>query len=105
MGPVRRRVVPGEPQEQLAGRQLLVIHGTLDKTTSPQASRQFVQQVRPLTTAAGWIGLTGSGHGLLRRGRLVNQLTAAFVLNAAFGTALASPLEQAFRGTGTVLTL
>jgi predicted esterase len=98
-------LVPGEPQEQVAGRRLLVVHGILDKTTSPRASRQFVQQVRPLTVAAGWIGLNGSGHGLLRRGRLVNQLTTDFVLNVAFGAPLAGSLEQVLRGSGTELTL
>jgi pimeloyl-ACP methyl ester carboxylesterase len=98
-------LVPGEPQDQVAGRRLLVIHGILDKTTSPRASQEFVRQVRPLTTTAGWIGLAGSGHGLLRRGRLVNQLTADFVLNAAFGAPLAGPLEQVLGGNGAELTL
>jgi predicted esterase len=98
-------LVPGEPQEQLAGDRLLVVHGTMDKTTSPRASRQFVEQVRPITTEAGWIGLNGSGHGLLRRRRLVNQLTSDFVLSAAFGGALSGAVADALAGHGTAITL
>jgi hypothetical protein len=84
---------------------LLVIHGTMDKTTSPRASREFVQQVRPIARGAGWIGLTGSGHGLLRRGRLVNELTSDFVLNAAFEAPLAGIAGRALAGAGTEIVV
>jgi pimeloyl-ACP methyl ester carboxylesterase len=98
-------MLPGEPEAQLAGRQLLVIHGTVDKTTSWRNSRTFVQQVRPIAAEAGWIGLRGSGHGLLRRGRLVNELTAEFVLHSAFGAPVAGPVAQAIGGRGSDITI
>jgi dienelactone hydrolase len=98
-------LIPGEPQGQLAGRQLLVLHGTVDKTTSWRGSRQFVQDVRPLASGAGWIGLRGSGHGLLRRGRLVNELTAEFVLHVAFGAPVTGAVAQAMAGRGTAITI
>jgi pimeloyl-ACP methyl ester carboxylesterase len=98
-------LVDGEPQEQMLGRRLLVIHGTVDKTTSWRASRTFVRQVRPLTTDAGWVGLRSSGHGLLRRSRLVNELTAEFTLHAAFGQPLTGPLAEVMAGRGTEISI
>ncbi len=98
-------LVADEPYEQLAGRRLLVIHGTMDKTTSWRESRKFVEQARPLALQAGWIGLHGSGHGLLRRARTMHRLTAGFVLHAALGAPLAGPAAQALAAGGTQIAV
>ena len=46
--------LPGtEPVEQLTGRDLVVMHGTRDKTTSPRASLRFVGPRRPVGRARG----------------------------------------------------
>jgi pimeloyl-ACP methyl ester carboxylesterase len=98
-------LVPGEPHEQFEARRLLVVHGTVDRTTSWRGSRSFVREVRPIAIESGWIGLHGSGHGLLRRSRLVNELTADFVLHAAFGVAPTGAVAQALSGRGTEISI
>lgn len=82
-------VPPGEPIEQLRGRRLLVVHGLRDRMTSQVASRELVDAVRGLEGGAAeatCINLRRSGHAMLRRFPLWNELTTEFVLHAALGT-------------------
>ncbi len=72
--------LPGtEPVEQLAGRDLAVLHGTRDLTTSPRASAGFVERAAPLTRRTACVQVPWSGHGMLARASLWHRLTAAFV--------------------------
>ena len=80
-------ITPGEPQNQLAGRRLLVVHGTRDRITSAPESRRYVQAVRPITAEALFVGLSGSGHAMVRRARRWNRLTTDYVLHAGLGIA------------------
>jgi pimeloyl-ACP methyl ester carboxylesterase len=72
--------LPGtEPVEQLAGRDLVVVHGTRDKTTSPRASVRFVERAAPIVRRVACVQVPWSGHGMLLRAELWHQLTADFV--------------------------
>lgn len=72
--------LPGaEPVEQLAARDLVVLHGTRDATTSPGASQRFVERAAPLTRRVTCLRVPWSGHGMLLRARLWHRLTAGFV--------------------------
>jgi dienelactone hydrolase len=72
--------LPGtEPVAQLAGRDLVVLHGTRDLTTSPRASARFVARATPLARRAVCLSVPFSGHGMLARASLWHRLTAAFV--------------------------
>ena len=72
--------LPGrEPVEQLAGRDLVVVHGTRDKTTSPRASVSFVERAAPIVRRLACVQVPWSGHGMLLRAELWHQLTADFV--------------------------
>jgi len=97
-------VVPGDAIEQLIGRRLLVLHGPRDRWTSAKASRKLVELVRGLAsirgggqTEATFIGLPGTGHGMFRRLRTWNALSAEFVLHAAVGRPPTEPLADAIR--------
>jgi len=71
--------LPGaEPVEQLAGRDLVVLHGTRDLTTSPRASAHFVARAVPMTRRAVCLRVPWSGHGMVTRASLWHRLTAAF---------------------------
>ena len=72
--------LPGtEPVEQLAGRDVVVLHGTRDLTTSPDASGRFVARARPVARRAQFLRVPWSGHGMLLRASTWHRLTAAFV--------------------------
>jgi len=98
-------VVPGDAIEQLIGRRLLVLHGPHDRMTSAKASRKLVELVRGLApirgggrqTEATFIGLRRTGHGMFRRLRTWNVLSAEFVLHAAVGAPPTEPLADAIR--------
>jgi pimeloyl-ACP methyl ester carboxylesterase len=86
--------LPGtEPVEQLAERDVVVLHGTRDLTTSPTASARFVARAAPLARRAVCLHVPWSGHGMLLRASTWQRLTAAFVAaiadRASFDRALA----------------
>ncbi len=72
---------PGEPVEQLAGRRVLVAHGTADGITNPQETWAYVQRARTVTQVAA-IEVRDGDHPMLRRARLW-QAIAAEVARAA----------------------
>jgi predicted esterase len=93
----------GEPRAPLRDRRLLVVHGVRDRITSPQASRHFVDDVRPIARETTYVALRGTGHALLRRGGLCNELLAGFVLHAALGIEPRGALAGAIEGGDVVL--
>jgi pimeloyl-ACP methyl ester carboxylesterase len=88
--------LPGvEPVEQLAGRDLVVLHGTRDLTTSPDASARFVARAAPLTRRAVCLRVPWSGHGMVLRASTWQRLTAAFVAAIVDDASFDRPLELA----------
>lgn len=67
-----------EPTGQLAGRRLLLAHGTRDKITSPRSSFEYAVRARAEGHDVARIVLPGSGHTLLTRARDWNRLVVAF---------------------------
>lgn len=71
--------LPGdEPTAQLAGRRLLLAHGTRDQVTSPRSSYEYAARARAEGHDVARIVLPGSGHTLLSRARDWNRLVLAF---------------------------
>ncbi len=88
--------LPGtEPVGQLAGRDVAVLHGTRDRTTSPRASAQFVTRAVPLARRAVCLHVPWSGHGMLSRASTWHRLTAAFVAAIADDAPFERPLVLA----------
>jgi predicted esterase len=97
-------VTPNEPYKQVVGRRLLVVHGTRDRTTSAKNSRALVDAVRADSDVdATWVHLRGSGHGMLRRAGLWNELTADFVLQTGLGVLPGARLAQAIEAGDSVI--
>ncbi len=64
----------GEPIiANVSGRWLLVAHGDADRTTSPQASLDFVQRAIAAGARARHVIVAGEGHALLRHPRWWNR--------------------------------
>jgi dienelactone hydrolase len=88
--------LPGtEPIEQLAGRDLVVLHGTRDRTTSPRASARFVTRAVPVARRSVCLHVPWSGHGMLSRASTWHRLTAAFTAAIADDAPFDRPLELA----------
>jgi pimeloyl-ACP methyl ester carboxylesterase len=68
---------PGEPVDQLAGRNILLAHGTVDLVTSPADTWAYAHRARTLTGVAE-IEVRGGEHTMLRRAALWHSLAAAF---------------------------
>ncbi len=71
----------GEPVEQLAGRRVLVAHGTADSITSPAETWVFVERARAVTQVAA-IEVRDGDHPMLRRARLWHAIAAEFARSA-----------------------
>jgi len=84
---------PGEPAVQLAGRQVLLVHGTLDGVTSPPETWAFAERAREATEVAA-VEVRGGDHPMLRRARLWHAIAAEFS-RAALGLPPADPVLAA----------
>ncbi len=71
----------GEPVEQLAGRRVLVAHGTADIITSPAETWAFVERARAVTQVAA-VEVRDGDHPMLRRARLWHAIAAEFARSA-----------------------
>ena len=67
-----------EPIAQLAGRRLLLAHGTQDRITPPRSSFEYAARARAEGHDVARIVVPGSGHTLLGRARDWNRLVLAF---------------------------
>jgi alpha-beta hydrolase superfamily lysophospholipase len=68
---------PGEPVEQLAGRRVLLVHGTADRVTSPAQTWAYAARARPVADVAA-IEVRGGEHTMLWRAPLWHRLAAEF---------------------------
>lgn len=55
----------GEPVGAFQDRALSVTHGTRDKWTSAQWSRDYVRRAQPIATRATWTSMADTGHFML----------------------------------------
>ena len=70
----------GEPVDQLAGRRVLIAHGTRDRVTSPRASRRYYDRACAVTQDIEYVAIPGEAHAMLLRAGTWNRLTTQFVL-------------------------
>lgn len=69
----------GEPVAQLAGRRVLLAHGTADHVTSPADTWAYAGRARSVTEVAT-IEVSGGEHAMLRRASLWHRMAAEFSL-------------------------
>ncbi len=89
---------PGEPAGQLAGRRVLLAHGTADSITSPAETWAFLEQARAVTEVAA-VELRDGDHPMLRRARLWHAIAAEFARAALGMTARDATLAAAVTAT------
>ncbi len=71
----------GEPVGQLAGRRVLIAHGSRDGVTSPQASHAYAERAAAVALRVSWLPVRGDTHAMLARFRTWQRLAIRFVLS------------------------
>jgi dienelactone hydrolase len=73
--------LPGaEPVQQLAGRDVLIAHGDLDKVTSPRASKRYAARAESVARRLVYVTVHGDVHAMLLRFARWHRLTTRFAL-------------------------
>lgn len=87
---------PEEPVDQLAGRRVLLAHGTADQVTSPADTRAYAGRARAVTEVAT-IEVRGGDHAMLRRAPLWHRMAAEFSRLSLGLPGSAGEVTEAFR--------
>ena len=96
---------PGEPAAQLAGRRVLLAHGSADSITSPAETWAFLEQARTVTDVTA-VEVRGGDHPMLRRARLWHAIAAEFsraALGLPAGDSAVAAAVSATAGSRTAL--
>jgi pimeloyl-ACP methyl ester carboxylesterase len=72
---------PGDPVDQLAGRRVLLAHGSADTTTSPSETWAYARRAQAVGQVAA-LEVRRGEHTMLRRARLWHHLAAEFTCSA-----------------------
>ena len=72
-------IEPGDPVAPLAGRALLVAHGTGDRMTSNVNSARFTREAAAVARSATYVAVEGDKHAMLRRASMWHELSTGFV--------------------------
>jgi pimeloyl-ACP methyl ester carboxylesterase len=96
---------PEDPVHQLAGRTVMLVHGTHDRVTDPARSLEFGRRARGTAARLARFELARAGHTMLQRLPLWQSLTRRFVLGAlgfepmdeSIAAAFALPADRALR--------
>ncbi|MCL7429064.1 alpha/beta hydrolase [Streptomyces sp. YS415] len=87
---------PPEPVKQLAGRRVLMVHGTNDRRTDPELSFRLAARAKKTNRDVCRFEVHSDGHGLHQHRDEVLSLAEDFVMGVLFGRAFARPVEDAF---------
>ncbi|MEU1017482.1 alpha/beta hydrolase [Streptomyces sp. NPDC005898] len=86
---------PPEPVRQLAGRQVLIVHGTNDERTDPELSFRLAARAKKANRDVCRFEVHSDGHRLRQHHAEVLALASDFVRGALFGEDFARPLRDA----------
>ncbi|MFI0980685.1 alpha/beta hydrolase [Streptomyces sp. NPDC021093] len=88
---------PDEPVAQLADRDVVLLHGDRDRTTSPRATRDLAARARPAGARTCVVNVEGGDHAMLRRARTWHALTATVTAGLLGFAPLPPAVEAALR--------
>ncbi|MEU0334776.1 alpha/beta hydrolase [Streptomyces sp. NPDC006193] len=86
---------PAEPVKQLAGRRVLIVHGTNDGRTDPELSFRFAARAKKANREVCRFEVHSDGHGLHGHREEVLCLAVDFAMGALFGHPVSRPVEDA----------
>ncbi|MFH8464393.1 dienelactone hydrolase family protein [Streptomyces sp. NPDC017991] len=86
---------PPEPVKQLAGRRVLIVHGTNDQRTDPELSFRLAARAKKANRDICRFEVHSARHALHAFRDEVHALAEDFVMGALFGRAFSRPVEDA----------
>jgi alpha-beta hydrolase superfamily lysophospholipase len=86
---------PAEPVRQLAGRHVLIVHGTDDRRTDPELSFRLAGRAKKTNRDVCRFEVHSDGHALRQHRAEVASLTVDFTLGTLFGRPFSRPLQDA----------
>lgn len=87
--------VPTEPVKQLAGRRVMIVHGTNDERTDPELSFRLAARAKKANRDICRFEVHSDGHGLNQHRGEVLALAEDFVMGTLFERAFSRPVEDA----------
>lgn len=91
---------PGDPVEQLAGRRILIVHGSLDRMTSATESAAYARRAAGVARSVSYIGVKADAHAMLKRAAVWHELATGYVTGVLLAR---SPEETGDSQTANVL--
>ena len=73
---------PETPSTRVAGKKVLIVHGTTDHLTSPAQSLAFARRATAEAASMQYVALKGVGHVMLRKIRVWQTLATGFVIKS-----------------------
>ncbi|MFI0721377.1 alpha/beta hydrolase [Streptomyces sp. NPDC021224] len=84
-----------EPVKQLAGRRVLLVHGTQDESTDPDLSLRFAERAKKINREVCRFEVHSDGHSLHQHRSEVFALATDFVLGSLLDRPYARPVADA----------
>ncbi|MET9321248.1 alpha/beta hydrolase [Streptomyces sp. NPDC003038] len=84
-----------EPVKQLSGRQVLIVHGTNDARSDPEASFRLAARAKKTNRSTCRFEVHSDGHGLREHQAEVIALAVDFVLGSVFSGRYSRPVTDA----------
>ncbi|MFE0257653.1 prolyl oligopeptidase family serine peptidase [Streptomyces sp. NPDC059010] len=85
-----------EPVKQLAGRRVMIVHGTNDERTDPELSFRLAARAKKANRDVCRFEVHSDGHGLHQHRDEVLALAEDFVMGVLFGKVFSRPVADAF---------
>ncbi|WP_411081769.1 alpha/beta hydrolase [Streptomyces sp. cmx-18-6] len=86
---------PGDPVTQLAGRDVVLVHSSRDRVTSPQATQSLTARARRAGARTCMVTVRGGDHAMIRRAPAWHHLATALVTGLLGTTPLPGPVSTA----------
>jgi pimeloyl-ACP methyl ester carboxylesterase len=91
---------PGEPVGQLAGRQVLLVHGNADHVTRPQDTWAYAERARSVAEVMA-VEIRKGEHAMLRRAGLWHSIAAEFACSVFRLPSAGGKVAEVLRRTAT----
>jgi dienelactone hydrolase len=83
---------------ELAGRQVLIVHGSSDRIADPAKSAAVARSLARTADGLGYVLIRGGQHAMLRHGRRVTALAADFVVATLLDRPVPGPVAGLLSG-------